>query len=111
MSSKEAPYATLHDLPRYQEREKVGSAPWEKDQTPAPSSRGPHYEPSFYPSSKTAPFATNDNLPMPRQTRKPVTTAPWDRDDGHSSAKIRGGNAASGKTAPFATEYNNGQPK
>lgn len=69
MSSKEAPYATMHDLPTYQEREKVGSAPWEKDQRPAPSSRGPHFEPCFYPSSQTAPFATNDNLPIPRQVQ------------------------------------------
>ncbi|BBN06262.1 hypothetical protein MPTK1_3g19650 [Marchantia polymorpha subsp. ruderalis] len=107
MSSKEAPYATMHDLPTYQEREKVGSAPWEKDQRPAPSSRGPHFEPCFYPSSQTAPFATNDNLPIPRQSRKMVTSAPWDRDESHYSAKIRCGNTGSGRTAPFATEFNN----
>ncbi|KAL3693811.1 hypothetical protein R1sor_007462 [Riccia sorocarpa] len=111
MSSKEAPYATLNDLPKYQEREKVGSAPWEKDQAPTPSSRGPSSEPAFCPSSRTAPFATNDNLPMPRQTRKAVTTAPWDRDDGSHTAKVRGGNPATGKTAPFATEYNISQQK
>ncbi|CAM6102447.1 unnamed protein product [Calypogeia fissa] len=128
MSSKDAPYATMHDLPKYQEREKVGSAPWERDERPAHGHSSTRVEPHYFSSSQTAPFATSDNLPIPRQrmvngspisgqnsapglpagaqeNRQKTSTAPWDRDESHYSAKIKVCGSIA-KSAPFATELN-----
>jgi hypothetical protein len=64
MSSTKAPYATLHDLPKFEKRSDVVSAPWLKDDI-APFNCGRGASPDCYiPSnSQTAPFATFHNQP------------------------------------------------
>ncbi|CAM6026540.1 unnamed protein product [Sphagnum balticum] len=64
MSSTKAPYATLHDLPKFEKRSDVVSAPWLKDDI-VPFNCGRGASPDCYiPSnSQTAPFATFHNQP------------------------------------------------
>ncbi|CAM6048708.1 unnamed protein product [Sphagnum compactum] len=64
MSSTKAPYATLHDLPKFEKRSDAVSAPWLKDDI-APFNCGRGASPDCYiPSnSQTAPFATFHNQP------------------------------------------------
>ena len=64
MSSDKAPYATLHDLPKYEKRGDVVSAPWMKDQAHIQSGRGTTNEPYVACNSQTAPFATFHNMPQ-----------------------------------------------
>uniref|UniRef100_A0A7I4CTF3 Uncharacterized protein n=1 Tax=Physcomitrium patens TaxID=3218 RepID=A0A7I4CTF3_PHYPA len=63
MSSTNAPYATLHDLPKWEKRADVGQAPWCQDQTAFKSSRGHDPLPYVACNSRTAPFATFHNIP------------------------------------------------
>jgi hypothetical protein len=63
MSSNNAPYATMHDLPKYEKRSDAAAAPWMKDQPQIHCGRG--HDPELYVAcnSQTAPFATFHNLP------------------------------------------------
>lgn len=63
MSSINAPYATLHDLPKYEKRADVVGAPWFKDQEAVKCSRGHDPIPYIACNSRTAPFATFHNIP------------------------------------------------
>lgn len=63
MSSTNAPYATLHDLPKYEKRADVVGAPWFKDQETVKCSRGHDPIPYITCNSRTAPFATFHNIP------------------------------------------------
>ncbi|XP_024372528.1 uncharacterized protein [Physcomitrium patens] len=63
MSSWNAPYATLHDLPKYEKRPDVAGAPWSRDQAAVKSSRGQDPLPYVTCNSRTAPFATFHNTP------------------------------------------------
>ena len=67
MSSNTAPYATMHDLPKYEKRADAVSAPWFKDQPDVHCGRGHDPEPYITCNSQTAPFATFHNLPPPQE--------------------------------------------
>ncbi len=71
MSSGTAPYATLSDLPRFEKRGKVTSAPWMKEQAVPHNGRAHNHEPYITCNSQTAPFATFHNQPLPLEVRVP----------------------------------------
>jgi len=79
MSSNTAPYATMHDLPKYEKRADAVSAPWFKDQPDVHCGRGHDPEPYITCNSQTAPFATFHNLPPPQENVGAVSDAPWER--------------------------------
>lgn len=68
-----APYATLHDLPKYEKRAGVVGAPWFKDQETVKCSRGHDPIPYITCNSRTAPFATFHNMP---ETTELITAPP-----------------------------------
>lgn len=61
--STHAPYATLHDLPKYEKRADAVEAPWFKDQETVKCARGHDPVPYVACNSRTAPFATFHNIP------------------------------------------------
>ena len=61
--STHAPYATMHDLPKYEKRADAVGAPWFKDQEAVKCSRGHDPLPYIACNSRTAPFATFHNIP------------------------------------------------
>jgi hypothetical protein len=65
--STHAPYATLHDLPKYEKRAEAVGAPWFKDQETVKCSRGHDPVPYIACNSRTAPFATFHNVPKPAE--------------------------------------------
>lgn len=73
MSSWNAPYATLHDLPKYEKRPDVAGAPWSRDQAAVKSSRGQDPLPYVTCNSRTAPFATFHNTPNEADPKAEVT--------------------------------------
>jgi len=81
MSSTNAPYATLHDLPKYEKRADVVSAPWFKDQETVKCSRGHDPIPYIACNSTTAPFATFHNIPQTsEQNTAPLPESPLEQE-------------------------------
>ena len=67
MSSNSAPYATLHDLPKFEKRTADVRAPWFKEQAAVKNVRGQDPLPYVTCNSKNAPYATFDNVPKPAE--------------------------------------------
>jgi hypothetical protein len=102
MSSGTAPYATLNDLPRFEKRGEVTSAPWMKEQPVPHNGRAHNHEPYITCNSQTAPFATFHNQPLPLEPNKSkVQQAPWDRDELNDT---KASNHQIPNPASFATE-------
>lgn len=70
--STHAPYATLHDLPKYEKRADAVEAPWFKDQETVKCARGHDPVPYVACNSRTAPFATFHNIPNSAEHSAPL---------------------------------------
>ncbi|CAM6007138.1 unnamed protein product [Sphagnum balticum] len=82
MSSRKAPFATLHDKTSYEPRREGTSAaaPWMKDQVSPNIGRATTIGSSYIASnSQTAPYATFHNQPLRRQAAEMRLDAPWEK--------------------------------
>jgi len=79
MSSRKAPFATLHDKTSYEPRREGTSAaaPWMKDQVSPNIGRATTVGSSYIASnSQTAPYATFHNQPLRRQVTQTTNSDP-----------------------------------